>query len=402
MKYHVLLICLLGFSLLPTAFSAVPWLSGWSSRQQFYYQGSTANYQHPLTVKNETGFNGADTFYIYNETLSSFEDLRVTSSDGLTLLPIWNETTNAGVNVTIWVKFPTPNASYFLYWSNTKALNIWNSSAVFEREINSNIILALPMNEGTGATVYDYSGNEQDGLLFNTPTWISSGWWGNGLNFDNATSEYGYVNLTSMIDGTNFTVVTYFQSLTVDTARRSVLGMYHDNDPGAIAHQSFTMHRENTGQVTDYIFLDNGTIKVAQSVSDENFCFAATWNTTYFSQFKNGTLSDGEITGDTVREFNRISFARSYQGYSNLTGLSGVFVFSECYNSTILTDMKQYYPMCSEWNLGSLFLRKWGDSPVITNYGDVETLDYSGLAFGVVAFLVACAGLALVVLKWKR
>ena len=109
------------------------WLTDWNNRCSFYYSSTetTIDYQSKLVVINQTGLSYDSTFYIVNSSLSSFHDLRVTNNDGLTLLPIWNQSTYYSLNCTFWVKFPMVNTTYYLYWNNSLANNVWNQSAVF-------------------------------------------------------------------------------------------------------------------------------------------------------------------------------------------------------------------------------------------------------------------------------
>ncbi len=53
---------------------------------------------------------------------------------------------------------------------------------------SSNLIAAFPLNEGSGTTVADISGNNHNGTLTNSPTW-GAGKYGQGLTF-NGTSSY--------------------------------------------------------------------------------------------------------------------------------------------------------------------------------------------------------------------
>ena len=184
----------------PFVGAEAPWLDGWGERELFYYQSSTSttNYQGSLIVINQTGFNGANTFYIYNETLASFEDLRVTQSDGTTILPIWNQTTNSGLNCTFWAKFPVVNASYFLYWNNPDAVSVWNQTAVFV-DIISGVLGAWAMDEiNVTAPVTDYSGNGHSGTV--TGTTLVSGKFSGTLakQTNSSTDQVSFGNLGTL------------------------------------------------------------------------------------------------------------------------------------------------------------------------------------------------------------
>lgn len=212
----LLVVCLVAgiFLALPDVRAEAPWLTGWNRRELFYWQGGTPlnaslGVQGSLTVLNQTGFSSSTTFYIYNETLTTFEDLRVTQNDGTTVLPVWNQTTNRGLNCTFWAEFPSVNASYFLYWNNPSASNVWNQTAVFI-DVIGGVVGAWNMEEANAADpVVDYSGNGNTGTA--TGTTIGTGKYAgkNGRVF-NGTGEK--ILLTNKIDLPNgWTIIATFK-----------------------------------------------------------------------------------------------------------------------------------------------------------------------------------------------
>jgi hypothetical protein len=91
-----------------------------------------------------------------------------------------------GDNATFWVKvaddLSSSPATIYIYYGNPNAATASNLTATFKRVINSTV-LALPMDEGSGTTVYDQSGNGNNGTIYNGATWVD-GKYGKALSFD--------------------------------------------------------------------------------------------------------------------------------------------------------------------------------------------------------------------------
>lgn len=129
----LLLLCIL---LIGTA--QAEWLDGWDYRQRVNISGSTVditNYQVNLSVYNTTGSSSGSSIYIGNKANDDtyFTDLRVTTSDGTTLCPMWNETERAN-GWDIWVNVPSiPSSGTYLYvyYGNSSSSAIWSGVDTF-------------------------------------------------------------------------------------------------------------------------------------------------------------------------------------------------------------------------------------------------------------------------------
>jgi prepilin-type processing-associated H-X9-DG protein len=115
------------------------WLTGWSYRQQHNItsaSGADVGYQFNITISNATGTSNGNVCYADGHVRNSdFSDIRVTASDGITLLSIWNETVNSGTNATIWFKdtdnLTSTNSTVYVYYGNAGAPYVWNGTNTF-------------------------------------------------------------------------------------------------------------------------------------------------------------------------------------------------------------------------------------------------------------------------------
>jgi hypothetical protein len=105
------------------------WLSGWKYRKSITLSrvsGSVTNYQMKLLVGESAGATGEDVD-CDAKVLSSFDDLRFTTSDGTTLLDYWIESiTGSTPNqlATVWIEFNsigTGATSFYMYFGKSDA-----------------------------------------------------------------------------------------------------------------------------------------------------------------------------------------------------------------------------------------------------------------------------------------
>lgn len=115
------------------------WLSGWNYRKSITLSrasGAVTNYQMKLLVGESSGATGEDVD-CGGFCLSSFNDLRFTTSDGTTLLDYWIESitgTTPNQLATIWIEFDsigTSATTFYMYYGNANASAYSNGSNTF-------------------------------------------------------------------------------------------------------------------------------------------------------------------------------------------------------------------------------------------------------------------------------
>jgi Domain of unknown function (DUF2341)/Kelch motif len=115
-----------------TSLNAQTWMSdNWAHRRLVTISnpGATvlSGYQVKITLINST-FN-------FNDAKNDGSDIRLTASDGATLIPFWIEEWNFGTQATIWVKvpsIPTSGTTVYLYYGNNAAPNAANGFNTFQ------------------------------------------------------------------------------------------------------------------------------------------------------------------------------------------------------------------------------------------------------------------------------
>jgi hypothetical protein len=190
------------------------WLTGWSYRRPVVID----NTNNPNTLTDYQVLVTVDTASLIQQGKMQVDcdDIRFTDSDGSTLLPYWIEGPINAANTKIWVKVPSIPASgtkvIYLYYGNPTAQSESSITDTFIREIDGAqpLRLRVPMDEGSGSTVYDQSGNNFNGTIFGA-TW-TQGKYGNALSFDGVDDYVDFGTAPSLSGTTDFSVVLWLKS----------------------------------------------------------------------------------------------------------------------------------------------------------------------------------------------
>jgi predicted GH43/DUF377 family glycosyl hydrolase len=128
-----------------SAYETDDWLEGWTYRKAHIINQSasvTDGYVFGLKVYNGTGTDGTETVngvamgkvYI-NTTFGDFREIRITESDGTTILPYWIQNTTYGVSCVLWFRsyddFSSSSNYYYIYYGNENAFPMSCGELVF-------------------------------------------------------------------------------------------------------------------------------------------------------------------------------------------------------------------------------------------------------------------------------
>ncbi len=136
---------------------------------------SLTNYQVNLTVDTRSLVSAG-------KLNSDGSDLRFTDSDGITLLPFWNETAFNLTNTTIWLKVPsinnTTNTTVYMYYGYPAANSTADGNATFEF-FENNFLMPLD-NNATYLNTPTYDGSNQTvhpDIYYNASGWNGYKYW---------------------------------------------------------------------------------------------------------------------------------------------------------------------------------------------------------------------------------
>jgi hypothetical protein len=115
------------------------WLAGWDYRKSITLSrasGAVTNYQMKLLVGESSGATGEDVD-CGGKCLSTFNDLRFTTTDGTTLLDYWIEAvsdTTPNQLAVVWIEFDsigTSDTTFYMYYGNASAVAYSNGENTF-------------------------------------------------------------------------------------------------------------------------------------------------------------------------------------------------------------------------------------------------------------------------------
>jgi hypothetical protein len=152
------------------------WFSGWAYRKRHVINkagGAGTNYQIWFNVYQGNGTDNGNSVYLNNHNQAAFpNDIRFTDDDGQTLLNYWIESYNS-TWAKIWVKvsddLSTSDRNIYIYYGNPNANSISNFDNTFTKNFEESGLAGLwHMDEGTGTTTGDSSGNSNNGIISGT------------------------------------------------------------------------------------------------------------------------------------------------------------------------------------------------------------------------------------------
>ncbi len=300
-----------------------------------------------------------------------FRDSYTSGVSALFAVEVADDLGNVGVD--------TPFCMY--YGANVATTS--NAANTFKRVLggDGSVVLALPMNEGSGLIAYDYSGNSANGVLSggaNTPTWVTTGKYGTALSFDgnDLITVTAFAGLNTY---TNFHFAAYYKISSFTGTTKCIIKrstwyyMYDGADADSDDHYHLAYYM-NTIPASDTLlakFLNPAVLDTQYStimsiaISGANIALITRVNgvlkaTTSDVNFQD--LSQGNVA-------NSLTIGNVFQGI-----ISGLFIL----NSSLTDDEKDefytYYPQCSTANLGTLYLRSFvNPEPQPSTVGPEET-----------------------------
>ncbi len=157
-------------------------------------------------------------------------------------LAIWNRALSANEILALYQNYHPSgiwNAAFDANsTANWNAIN-WGGDLNYGGELaaGANTKLLMHLNEGSGGTANDASGNGNNGTLFNGATWSSPGRFGNALQFD-GTDDYVKFSASNMPTGERTVELWFYTGDT--TASRQLFGYGGNNNSPACS--SFLIH----------------------------------------------------------------------------------------------------------------------------------------------------------------
>jgi len=328
MKRWLLLLLLL---LIPVLMMPAAALDGW-----LYYRDITISNSLDQELTNYQVKIVLDTYSLIlgGKMRSDCGDIRFTDSGG-NLLPYWVEPgTCNSQNTVIWVKVPSIPASgqttIRLWYGNTSAESLSDVSSVFITEIG-NVTASWLMDEGSGDTVYDTSGNDNHGTIYGA-TWVDSPY-GKALSFD-GVDDYIRVLDSPSLRNDEITVDLWLYLHSKDKTMYFVGKAFL---PGTGTSEGWVLYYHSSTDSIRFYIVGEETTKYAAYSNPPTHTWlhiVGTYENGTIKIYVNGELKDTE-SQPTIRVSTRDLYIGSYYGILHFT--DGLISHVSIYNRA-LTD----------------------------------------------------------------
>lgn len=309
--------------------------------------------------------------FTYSLAKSDGSDIRFYDGNG-TELNYWIEKWDALGTSIIWVKVPAAGTTeIFMYYGNPSAQAVSNATNTFVRVIDSNSPVkgSWHLDEGSGTTAYDRSGNGNNGTLYNSPTWVD-GKFGEALSFD-GSNDYVQTPIVSNTL-TDFTMEAWVKASSVPGDRRIVMGsgwQYNDWYIG------INLGSSTGAPARKWLFWVAGNSEIAYLAAPDEIV-AGDWY--YLVATYQGTTGKFYINGDSIGSFTftrktdtnpfRIGCSNSKEYFNGL--VDEVRVYNRALTSEEVSDLYQNYGYTTTNAPGKVFVRKYSTSEPIATLGN--------------------------------
>lgn len=325
-----------------------------------------------------------------------FEDLRFVDAYDGELLSAWNESTVNGDYCEVWLKLGS-TLEVIMYYGNPDASPYWDIDAVFV-DVIGGVVLALPMDEGSGSTVYDYSGNDNDGVFANNPEWVSE-----GVYFPTDADSVQVSHNAIYADMTEFSMYIKFTTHELVASNRYWL------DKSRGLNKDFQIIWDWRKAVRFTVYTDAGTFSDYGSVFTEvdvpkDLVFV--YNGSYGNIFMDGALDKAFVVTGTLLD-GATSVGIGARGTNSDSGLnctlSNFMWFTDVLSGSEIGNLNDFYGDSTILE-GSVCCRVWVDvmptATFGTEQGQISSDEVIGLI--IVFFVIGISVSLALVIAYKK
>jgi len=364
----------------------------WATQTSSWWN-SDWQYRRAITINNTLNTNSLTDYQVLaildtaslvsaGKMQSDCSDIRFIDSDG-TLISYWLESGCDSASTKVWVKVPSIPASstkvIYVYYGNPTATSQSSTTNTFIREIDGAqpVKGAWTFDEGSGTIAYDYSGNENNGTLYNgttvcsggdCPNWVD-GKYGKALSFDGVDD---YVEVASPTQyGPEWTACSWVY-LRQNLATQAHVFLDDSTWPSTSGHYSIRFSMHNNAQVgfTHYTIEDYYFSYILPTLEWKFVCFVGNTSGTHL-------YIDGQFIETNP---NTINLPVKWIGHSPLRsfphGTNGTIDEVRIYNQALIadeiTDLYNNYGYVTPAYPGRELIRKFSSPEPTTSIGAEE------------------------------
>jgi len=353
-------------------------------KRGFLIDSTTFKYRRKITIMEESGSDLTDYQVLIELNNSNFdfsrsqtngEDIRFTDVIG-NLLEYWIEEWDVVNEIAkVWVKVPSipanDTAEIYMYYGNSEITDASDASATFIRVIDG-VVGSWHFDEGEGATVYDSSGNDNDGTIHGA-TWVD-GKFGKALEFD-GVDDYVEINEVdnTLTPGTgDYSIVVWFKLSSESSEHRGLVskGGFQTNG----AYTTYIYYSDHARWYSDGSNYVNGLISGLNDDQWHHIVFTRSGDV--HSIYVDGAFDNSEILTDVdiTSQDPVIIGARRYGTEAFFLGLiDEVCIFNKSLSADEISDLYNNYGYTTENYPGKVLVREYTEPEPSVSVGAEET-----------------------------
>jgi len=354
----------------------------------------TFSYRKPITINNTSNTNTLTNYQVLvtvdtaslisaGKLQSNCNDIRFTDNstsyntgDWTNNYPYWIE---SGCNTSatkIWVKVDTipasSNKTIYMYYGNASASGASSVADTFIRVIDG-VQGSWHLDEGSGTTAYDTSGNGNNGTLINGPTWID-GKFGKALSSD-GSDDYVDCGVADWFNSlSNVTISLWVKPGSTQLQYADILS----------AHTyGYTLEQDSTNNNLFYLSYWNGSTWQGANIKTQLTAggwqhFVVEKDGTTIRHFVNGIkTAEGSVSGDPVYSSGlKLMISRwSTGGGRYFNGLiDELCIYNRALTAEEISDLYNYYGYTTTNYPGKVLVRKYSSPEPTTTFNNAPVI----------------------------
>jgi len=369
----LLVVCLVVAFVVPLMMIAAPsvsaspawWNTSWTRRRPITITGShPENYQIKVIIPYDSDMK------------SDYSDLRFTENEDGDNLSYWIENYTAA-SATVWVRrVENSDSTIYVYYGNLTATTTSDPSATFIRVID-NVVGGWSLDEGSGATTADNSGNNNAGTISGA-AWTTSGMFGNALNFDGTGDNVNVGNAASLFVKAPLSVEAWikFAGGDIPTSRRMTIASKYSTT----ANTGWLLDLADDSGTEGYRFWVLGTTNKWNATPSTDWThIVGTYDNSNIILYVNADNKKTTAKSSNITDNGNVLIGSrnpvSGQVQENFKGIiDEVRIYSKALDNATISDLYNNYGYVTPNYPGKVLVRKYTSPEPTANVGSEEWL----------------------------
>lgn len=307
-----------------------------------------SSYRKPITIQERSGKNLTDypiklIIPYENGMQSDFDDLRfsyLNQYGAEEYVYYWIQNKIDNQNATVWIKVPyipaDGTSTIYMYFGNLNAISESNSYNTGADPIE-NLVLYMPLDEGSGNTIYDMSPSNNTGNISNA-IWVD-GKWGKALYFNGNPDNYAVISNKNL---SGMSAITIANWVNIKSFPTQWVPIGPHGSAGAVSNR-YGLHWNTNNHFRPHINEYGPDLSYSPGLQlNRWYHVVMVYNGSTFFIYLNGTLvAQGGTASGIVNPINRLTIGRIWlydDGWKDNWYLNGTIDELRIYNKALTAE----------------------------------------------------------------